>query len=80
MAANAVVTSSRVANIEHEGAYAVLEAAQALERQGRSVVHLEIGQPGFSTPRHIEQAGVNAIANGITKCAHDSPYHPILNP
>jgi len=69
MSSSAFVPASRVANIEHEGAYAVLEAAQALERQGRSIVHLEIGQPGFSTPKHIETAGISAIIGGITKYA-----------
>ena len=33
--------------LKDEGAYRVLAAAQALEKQGHQVVHLEIGQPGF---------------------------------
>lgn len=33
--------------LKDEGAYRVLAAAQALEKQGHQIVHLEIGQPGF---------------------------------
>ena len=54
--------------LEHEGAYAVLAAANALEaRTGQAVVHLEIGQPGFATPQHVTDAGVGAIRGGKTK-------------
>lgn len=57
-----------VAALEHEGAYAVLAAANALEAaSGRHVVHLEIGQPGFATPEHVADAGVDAIRGGHTK-------------
>lgn len=54
--------------LEHEGAYAVLAAANELEaKTGKSVVHLEIGQPGFATPAHAADAGVAAIRGGQTK-------------
>lgn len=60
--------TDRVSELQSEGAYAVLAAAQALERQGRDIVHLEIGQPGFPSPPHVVQAGVDAIKGGQTKC------------
>ncbi len=41
--------------------------AQALERQGRDIVHLEIGQPDFSTFPNIIEAGKEAIDAGFTK-------------
>lgn len=45
-----------------------MAAAKALEATtGQSVVHLEIGQPGFATPKHIADAGIAAIQNGLTK-------------
>lgn len=44
----------------------VLERAQALEGQGRSVVHLEIGEPDFATPAPIVQAAQRAMAAGMT--------------
>lgn len=49
--------AERVRELKNEGAYAVLAAAQALERQGRHIVHLEIGQPAYPTPEHVVQAG-----------------------
>lgn len=50
-----------------EGAFAVLAKAQELERQGKSIIHLEIGQPDFPTPAHIVEAGINALKEGKTK-------------
>ncbi len=59
--------SDRVGQLREEGAYAVLAAAQALEAQGRDIIHLEIGQPDFQTFPHISLAGMRAIANGQTR-------------
>jgi aspartate/methionine/tyrosine aminotransferase len=59
--------ASRVSRLEEEGAYTVLARAQALEAQGRDILHLEIGQPDFETFPHISQAGMNAIATGKTR-------------
>jgi aspartate aminotransferase len=59
--------ADRVATLEPEGAYAVLARAQALEAQGREVLHLEIGQPDFPTFAHISQRGRQAIAEGQTR-------------
>src|SRR5580658_7497491 len=44
-----------------EAAFEVLARARELEAQGRSVVHLEIGEPDFDTPEHIKRAGIQAI-------------------
>lgn len=49
-----------------ESAFAVLARARALEAQGKSVVHMQIGEPDFETPAHIIQAGVDALQNGWT--------------
>lgn len=57
----------RASHLEEEGAYIVLARAQALEAQGREILHLEIGQPDFETFPHISQAGINAIATGKTR-------------
>ncbi|MEW6094732.1 MAG: pyridoxal phosphate-dependent aminotransferase [Chloroflexota bacterium] len=59
--------TDRVTHLQVEGAYAVLARAQALEAQGRRIVHLEIGQPDFPTPEHISAAGIQAIVEGKTK-------------
>ena len=57
----------RVSHLEPEGAYEVLAKAQALEAEGREIVHLEIGQPDFQTFPHIGMAGIRAIATGQTR-------------
>ena len=44
----------------------VLEKAQALEREGRSIIHLEIGEPDFPTPPRIVQAAMEALRKGET--------------
>lgn len=57
----------RITHLKPEGAYAVLARAQALEAQGREIIHLEIGQPDFDTYPHIALAGIRAIATGQTR-------------
>ena len=59
--------TDRVASLQAEGAYAVLARAQALEAQGRKILHLEIGQPDFPTFPNVSQAGVEAIQKGQTR-------------
>jgi aspartate aminotransferase len=49
-----------------EGAFAVLARARELERSGRDVVHLEIGEPDFPTPAHVSEAAFAAIRAGET--------------
>ncbi len=59
--------AQRVTHLEPEGAYAVLARAQALEAEGREIIHLEIGQPDFETFPHISLRGIQAIAAGHTR-------------
>jgi len=49
-----------------ESAFDVLVRARALEARGRSVVHLEIGEPDFPTPAHIVEAAKKALDEGWT--------------
>ena len=49
-----------------ESAFEVLVRARALEAKGRSVVHLEIGEPDFPTPAHIVEAAKRALDEGWT--------------
>ena len=49
-----------------ESAFAVLAHAQAMEAEGRQVIHLEIGEPDFPTPPHIVEAAAQALAAGHT--------------
>jgi aspartate/methionine/tyrosine aminotransferase len=57
----------RVSHLREEGAYAVLAQAQALEREGRQIIHLEIGQPDVPTFPNVAVAGVRAITTGETR-------------
>jgi len=58
--------ANRTNHLKVEGAYAVLAKAQALEADGRDILHFEIGQPDFDTFPNIGMAGMRAIANGKT--------------
>ena len=49
-----------------ETAFEVLARARALERQGKNVVHLEIGEPDYDTPAHIREAAKKALDAGAT--------------
>ena len=49
-----------------ETAFSVLAKARALEAQGRDIIHLEIGEPDFPTPKNIVEAGCRALRDGHT--------------
>jgi aspartate/methionine/tyrosine aminotransferase len=49
-----------------ETAFEVLAKAKALEKQGKDIVHLEIGEPDFDTPKNIKEAAVKALNSGYT--------------
>ena len=58
--------AQRMARLGTETAFVVLAKAKALEAQGRSVIHLEIGEPDFATPGNIVEAGIRALRDGHT--------------
>src|SRR5215472_6631713 len=58
--------AERMSRIGVESAFDVLVRARALEARGRSVVHLEIGEPDFPTPAHIVDAAKQALDEGWT--------------
>lgn len=49
--------------------FKVLEKVQELQRQGRDVIHFEIGDPDFDTPDNITEAGIKALKEGKTHYA-----------
>ena len=55
-----------MARLGTETAFEVLNKARALERQGKSIIHLEIGEPDFDTPANVIEAGVDALRKGWT--------------
>jgi aspartate aminotransferase len=56
----------RMSRLGTETAFEVLNKARALERQGKSIIHLEIGEPDFDTPGNVIEAGVDALHHGWT--------------
>jgi aspartate/methionine/tyrosine aminotransferase len=56
--------SGRMSRLGTESAFEVLARAGALQRAGRSIINLGIGQPDFPTPAHIVEAGRKALADG----------------
>jgi aspartate aminotransferase len=58
--------AERMSRIGVESAFDVLVRARALEAQGKSVIHLEIGEPDFPTPPHIVEAAKKALDDGWT--------------
>jgi aspartate aminotransferase len=65
-----LILARRMARLGTETAFEVLSRAKELERQGKSIVHLEIGEPDFDTPPNIVEAAVEALR---TKWTHYSP-------
>jgi aspartate/methionine/tyrosine aminotransferase len=59
-------TARRAAEIEPFEVMDVLSRAHALEAAGRHVVHMEIGEPDFTAPAPVVEAGVRAIRDGKT--------------
>ena len=47
-----------------EGAFKVLVESQKLEKEGKKIIHLSIGQPDFKTPNHIIDATTRALKDG----------------
>lgn len=60
------IFADRMAVLGTETAFEVLAKAKALERQGKNIVHLEIGEPDFDTPKNIKEAAVKALYSGYT--------------
>jgi len=61
-----LILARRMSRLGTETAFEVLNKARALERQGRSIIHLEIGEPDFDTPANIVDAAVDALRAGWT--------------
>ena len=58
--------ASRMGRLGTESAFEVLARARALEALGRTIIHLEIGEPDFDTPEHIRSAAKDALDAGHT--------------
>jgi aspartate aminotransferase len=58
--------AGRMSRLGTETAFEVLNRARALEKQGKEIIHLEIGEPDFDTPPNVVEAGINALRKGWT--------------
>ncbi|MCU0645646.1 MAG: pyridoxal phosphate-dependent aminotransferase [bacterium] len=58
--------AERMSRLGTETAFEVLAKAKALEARGKDVIHLEIGEPDFDTPRNIIDTAVSALNQGKT--------------
>jgi len=52
--------------IDGQPMFKVLDKVQRLEREGRKILHFELGEPDFDTPINIVNAGITALKNGDT--------------
>ena len=77
--------ADRMSRIGTESAFEVLAKARALEKQGKNVIHLEIGEPDFPTPAHVVEAGTESAGEragrstgrhlDFPSCARPSPRY-----
>jgi aspartate/methionine/tyrosine aminotransferase len=72
-----ILTARRAAEIEPFEVMDVLSRAQELERAGRRVVHMEIGEPDFTAPAPVVEAGVRAMRDGRTAYTATLGLHPL---
>jgi aspartate aminotransferase len=66
--------AERMSRLGTESAFQVLGRARELERQGKDIIHLEIGEPDFDTPSNIVNAAVNALHSGWTHYGPSAGY------
>src|SRR3712207_4558291 len=70
--------AGRMGRIGTETAFEAAARARALEATGREVIHLEIGEPDFDTPRHIKEAAARGLLDeGMTHYTHATGIEPL---
>src|SRR6188768_4381703 len=67
--------AARMGTLGTESAFEVSARARALEAQGRSIIHLQIGEPDFDTPANVREAAKRALDAGRT---HYPPFAGVL--
>ena len=61
--------------VDGQPMFKLLQEAQALERSGKSIIHFELGDPDFETPKNIGNEAIKAIKNGHTHYAPSRGIH-----
>ncbi|MBS7247844.1 MAG: pyridoxal phosphate-dependent aminotransferase [Candidatus Jordarchaeales archaeon] len=64
---NFLKLASRMSILPSSGTIGMLELARRMEKEGKTVIHLEVGEPDFDTPSHIKDAAVKALEEGLVK-------------
>ena len=59
--------TTRINQISPSATLEMTSKAAELQRAGKPVYNMSVGEPDFYTPKHIQKAGIYAIKNGITK-------------
>lgn len=70
--------ADRQSRLGTETAFEVLARAKQLEREGKHIVHLEIGEPDFDTPDHIREAAKRYLDEGYTHYGPSAGLHDVL--
>jgi aspartate aminotransferase len=66
--------AERMSRLGTETAFEVLSKARTLENQGKEIIHLEIGEPDFTTPPNIVNAAIDALHAGWTHYGPSAGY------
>ncbi len=69
--------AARMSRLGTETAFEVMARAKALEAKGKSIIHLQIGEPDFTTPKHIIEAAVAALREGQTHYSPSAGIRPL---
>jgi aspartate aminotransferase len=77
MASLSLGLSESLGRLGTETAFSVLARARELEREGRDVIHLEIGEPDFDTPKHVCEAAAEAMRAGYTHYCPSAGMHEL---
>ena len=76
--------ASRMSILGTETAFETLAKARELEAQGRTIIHLEIGEPDFDTPEHIRVVSIAELSistiRTINTLPHNSARSTLLSP
>ncbi len=67
--------ADRMTTIGTEGAFEISARARALEATGRSIIHLQVGEPDFDTPANVREAAKRALDAGET---HYAPFMGVM--
>ncbi len=65
---------SKMKKVPFTGIRRVLEKANKLEAEGKKIIHFEVGQPDFDTPKNIKEAAIKALNEGVTSYSSNYGY------